>query len=181
MSKKLKIFSLISVFLLTISTGKATVIVADDGWHFFQFPGWLNPALPNDYSWFTSFEFTLVQPALLTVQDLGDSVDQFSVYDHGSLIFTTSEPSGGGVGNFFDPDLAASITELSRGHFLLMPGDHVITGVNIRYLSTDYGGGAALRLDTMSISEPNIMSLLILSLLLWTAVNFYPSKLRPIN
>lgn len=181
MNKRLRVFALISVLLLTISNAKATVIMADEGWHFFQFPGERNPTLPNDYSWFESFEFTLIQPALLTVQDLGDSVDQFDVYDNGSLIFTTSEPNGGGIGNFFDPDLAASIPELSRGHFLLMPGDHVITGVNVRFRSTDYGGGAALRLDTVSINEPNVMSLLILSLLIWAVVNFFQSKLRPIN
>lgn len=181
MNKRLRIFALISVFLLTIPNAKATVIVADDGWHLFQFPGLLNPALPDDYSWFENFEFTLLQPALLTVQDLGDSVDQFDVYDNGSLIFTTSTPSGGSIGDFFDPDLAASIPELSRGSFLLMPGDHTITGVNIRYVSTDGGGFAALRLDTISINEPNVMSLLIISLLIWAAVNFFQSKLRPIN
>lgn len=186
MNKRLRIFALISVFLLTIPNAKATVIVADDGWHIFQFPGLLSPTLPNpaspdDYSWFESFEFTLLQPALLTVQDLGDNVDQFEVYDNGSLIFTTSDPIGSNIGNFFDPDLAASIPELSRGSFLLMPGDHKITGVNIRYFSFDGDGSAALRLDTISINEPNVMSLLIISLLIWAAVNFFQSKLRPIN
>ncbi len=185
MSKKLKLFSLIGVFLLAISNGKADVVVIapDTGWHHFLFPGMENLTSPYDYSWFTSFKFTLTQPALLTVQDLGDSYEQFEVYDNGRFIFMTSDPSGDSVGYVHDPDLAANIPELSRGQFLLMPGDHVITGVNLFHVSTDYGGEAALRLDTVrdtvSINEPNIMSLLILSLLIWAAVSFYPSKRRP--
>ena len=170
MRKRLIFFAIINVLLFTLPNAKATTITADDGWHVFGFPGVLNPVAPDDYSWFDSFDFSLTQPALLTVQDLGDSTDQFRVSDNGAVIFTTSSPSGGGVGDIFDPDIAAGIPELSHGSFLLGPGAHLITGVNIRFLSTDVGGSAALRLDTVTISEPDIIPLMALCLLTWVTL-----------
>lgn len=163
---------MIGVFFLTVSNAKGEVITADDGWHGFSFPGLLNPVAPEDYSWFDIFEFTLTLPAILTVQDLGDSTDQFSVFDNGSFIFNTSEPSGCCVGDIFNPDIAAGIPELSHGSFLLEPGTHIITGTNNRFASTDFGGAGALRVDTIEINEPNIISLLFLSTFIWVVLSF---------
>ncbi len=172
--KQLNILPIIIIFFITISTAKATTLIsADDGWHTFLFPGIYNPIAPGDYSWFSSFEFTLAKTALITVQDLGQSVDAFRVFDNGKFIFNADGGAGGGNGTVNDPDLGLITPGFSRGSALLAPGKHIITGTNIRYVSTDYGGSAALRVDT--VNEPNSISLLIISLFLWVALSFRPT------
>jgi len=101
------------------------------------------------------------------VQDIDDTTDPFDVYDNGNYIFTTSDPFDGGflspIGNPNNPDEAALHSEFSRGTFMLKPGYHDISGTNIRPNSSDFGGGAFIRVDT--ISEPASLPLILLGIL----------------
>lgn len=148
---------------LTASNVHSLPLTVNGGWHYFEFPGVVNGVYP-DYSWYETFDFSLTKPALLTVQDIGQDVDQFNVFDNNIFIGQTSNPSGGQFlsNSISNPDVAMTIPDFSSGIFLLEIGFHSITGDNIRYLSTDYGGGAFLRVDTISVPEPTTISLFII-------------------
>lgn len=172
----MKLISLL-IFLVSLTAGNAhsLPLTVNGGWHGFDFPGLYNNGIyPGyeefndsgfaDYRWFNSFEFSLTKPAYLRVQDIGLDTDQFAVFDNDIFIGTTSDARGGLIyGDVNDPDLAATIPAYSNGIFFLDIGLHSIIGTNIRYGSTDYGGYAVLRVDTIPVPEPATISLFILA------------------
>ncbi|MDR4517570.1 MAG: PEP-CTERM sorting domain-containing protein [Nitrosomonas sp.] len=161
----------ISLVLCTlyISPVKAVPLTVNGGWDFFTFPGQIlgpeDPArvdgLPPDpsFSWDQEFSFVLAQPALLRIQDIGSGGDRFRIFDNGAELGMTSALFPDNIGDYFDPDLAALDPALDQGSFLLSAGNHTISGVEINH-STDSGGAAALRVDT--IPEPTMIALLAL-------------------
>jgi len=170
----MKLASILVLFIsLTAVNAHSLPLTVNGGWHYFQFPGLVNNGIyPDyqefqgfaDYRWFDSFEFSLTKPAILRVQDVGLDVDQFAVFDNDIFIGQTSDPTGGSINSDVnDPDIAATLFSFSKGAFLLDIGLHSIIGTNIRYLSTDYGGGAFLRVDTITVPEPATISLFIIS------------------
>ncbi len=171
MNKIVQKLIIIIILCFSMSSAKAVPLAIDGGWQNFLFPGLLNlpPGVdPSDplFPWDTSFEFTLTQPGLLTVQDVGIPLDLFQVFDQGLFILETSGPSGNAFPVIDDPDVAALNPDFSRGSILLGIGEHVITGGE-RNHSTDGGGGAFIRVDTVAVTEPSIPSLLILGLLIF--------------
>ncbi len=162
-----------------MSSAKAVPLTVDGGWQGFDFPGQLTAVDPLAflYPWDRSFEFTLTQPGLLTVQDVFDPVDLFQVFDNGLFILQTSQNNSGGFGFTSDPDVAALDPDFSRGTILLGIGDHVITGGEINH-STDGGGSAFIRVDTVSVAEPSILSLLIFGLLIFYYKQFMVKNKR---
>lgn len=165
--------------LFFLTNASAAPLTVNDGWVRFYFPGQDNGSYP--YNWYLDsnltqvahFEFDLTQNARLTVQDVGDTTDQFEVYDNNAFILVTSTPFGGGylsfIGDTNSPDETVLHSEFSQGTFLLGPGHHDITGLNIRPTSTGYGGAAYIRIDT--VSEPATLLLVILGATLITYRN----------
>lgn len=145
--------------LLYISPVKAIPLTVNGGWQFFSFPGQLTVPFDLSFSWEQDFSFVLMQAAVLRIQDIGSGGDSFEVYDNGSVIGTTRALFPDNLGAYFNPDLAALDPALDKGSFLLSAGNHIISGREI-YHSTDSGGGAFLRVDT--IPEPTIIALLAL-------------------
>lgn len=161
----------LSLMLFPVSLiAHAVPLTVNGGWVMFFFPGLENGSSP--YNWYLDaeftqvahFEFDLTQNAMLTVQDIGDTTDQFEVYDNNAYLFVTSAPFGGGytsfIKNTLDPDETALHPEFSQGSTLIGSGHHDITGKNIRFTSTDYGGAAYIRIDT--VPEPATLLLIIL-------------------
>jgi hypothetical protein len=72
---------------------------------------------------------TLSKPALLTVTDVEISGDQFTMYDNGVLLGTTSTPvpNGSSVGECISCALADP--NFSHGFFMLPAGVNSITGI----------------------------------------------------
>jgi hypothetical protein len=73
---------------------------------------------------------TLSAPARLTVTDVEASGDQFTLYDNGQLLGTTSTPVL--FGNFVGECISCALsdgTDFSHGSFTLSAGVNVITGV----------------------------------------------------
>jgi hypothetical protein len=173
----MKLVSLLVLFVsLTAINAHSLPLTVNGGWHDFEFPGLLNNGIyPGyeefndsgfaDYRWFNSFEFSLTKPAFLRVQDLYQDVDQFAVFDNDIFIGLTSDAAGGQYLNdpVRDPDIAAMIPAFSYGVFFLDVGLHSIIGTNIRYQSTDFGGAAVLRVDTITVPEPATISLFVLA------------------
>ena len=171
----MKLVSILVLFAsLTTVNAHSLPLTVDGGWHYFEFPGLVNNGIyPDyqefqgfaDYRWFDSFEFSLTRPAILRVQDLYLDLDQFAVFDNDIFIGLTSDAAGGQYlsNEIDDPDIAATISAFSSGVFYLDIGLHSIIGTNIRYLSTDYGGAAALRVDTITVPEPTTISLFIIA------------------
>ncbi len=171
MNKIVQKLIIISILCFSMSSVKAVPLAVDGGWQGFLFPGLLNLPPGTDagdslYPWDTSFEFNLTQPGLLTVQDIGTPLDLFQVFDNGLFILETSAPSSNNFPDINNPDVAALNPDFSKGSILLGIGNHVITGGE-RNHSTDGGGGAFIRIDTVAVSEPPILSLLILGLFIY--------------
>lgn len=162
MKKISKIMFVSMVVFLFLPGAKAVPLTVDGGWTYFQFPGAQNGSDP--YYWFSNFEFDLTQNAIVTVTDVYATTDQFEVYDNGFYKFTTSDPEGG-PDYGLSPDEASLSPYYSHGSFLLEPGHHDIIGTNIRHLSTDFGGGAYIRVDT--VSEPATLLLMLSGILLF--------------
>lgn len=148
--------------LLFLPNANAVPLTVNGGWMSFSFPGISNGTAP--YSWFSNFEFELTQNAVVTVTDVFANTDQFDVYDNDSYIFTTSDPLDAGIDLGLTPDEASVSPFYSHGSFLLGPGHHDITGINIRPTSADFGGVAYIRVDT--VPEPATVLLMISGLLL---------------
>lgn len=171
----MKLVSILILILFVSLNAHSRPLTVNGGWDGFEFPGLYNNGIyPDyeefndsgfaDYRWFDSFEFTLTKPAILRVQDIGLDVDQFAVFDNDFFIGVTSNPTGGGINSDVnDPDIAATLFSFSKGAFLLDVGPHSIIGTNIRYLSTNYGGAASIRVDTIPVPEPTTISLFIIA------------------
>ncbi len=139
-----KLIASLVVVHLYISSVQAVPLTVNGGWHFFSFPGQLSVPFDPSFSWDQEFSFVLTKPALLRVQDIGSGGDTFRVFDNGIEIGMTSALSPDNIGAYSDPDLAALDPALDQGSFLLLAGNHTISGTEINH-STDSGGGGYLR------------------------------------
>ena len=77
----------------------------------------------------TSWTITLAKAATLTIVDTETSGDQFTLFDNGNLLGTTSTPvvdGSSGIGN--DIGLSLANSDYSRGTFALGAGQNIITG-----------------------------------------------------
>jgi PEP-CTERM motif len=107
--------------------------------------------------------FTFSGPATLDVQDLFESGDQFTVYDFGVAIGSTSAASNGpSCGN--DPVACASVVASSKGAFSLGAGAHSISIQIISEASGFTTGNAAFELVASAVPEPTTVSLMALGL-----------------
>lgn len=113
----------------------------------------VNPAsLPApDAPW----TFTLSGPARLIVSDGFSSGDQFSLFDFGALLGSTSAPTGFGSGCGSDITACLANDDISHGVFLLGAGDHSITGTA---LLSPFGTGAGF-FQVVLTAVPEPMSL----------------------
>lgn len=90
---------------------------------------------------------------VMTIVDAFLAGDEFSVYDFGVLVGTTSAPGGGTpASDASDPDDTLLDGSYGRGIFALGGGSHSIT---IQVASSPFGSGAAFfRLDAAPVPEP---------------------------
>lgn len=116
-------------------------ITVDSLWHDFTFGG-------DGSSWSDNFTFTLTSPALLKITDAFNSGDKFSVYNFGSFLGDTSDPTNG-YQYHADYDAAFASSVFSHAAFLLGPGTYDISGLTI--LSPFEGGRAALQLSSVPL------------------------------
>ncbi len=101
------------------------------------------------------YKFNIDVPAILSVVDLGCAGDLISVYDFGSLLFTTTAPSSTTLScsqmSLSDPDAALAEYSYSRGFGYLAPGLHALT-----FTVAAGGNGTALafRIDSIGQGTP---------------------------
>ena len=86
---------------------------------------------------------TLSKPTTLTVTDVEASGDQFTLYDNGVLLGTTSTPN---YGDYVGECISCALADpnFSHGTFTLAAGTNVITGVfdgSVGYGDGDFGIG----------------------------------------
>jgi len=148
----------VMAFVLVMSLAKtaaAIPLVLGGGWQEFSF-GDVGSSFSETY------QFTLTDPAALTVTDAFLSGDRFEIFNFASSLGLTSAPTSLGdlIGD--DYDTAAADSRWSTGVFLFGAGSYDISGTVT--LSPYFGGGAALRLDRTQegpvIPEPATMALL---------------------
>jgi len=159
---KTKIFLFLALILFLGSAGiaEATIpVIVDNGWYDFAWFGEVGAP------WSASYEFTLVNPAILTITDAFYAGDQFNITDGGVSIGNTSVPGGSSSDNIgTDYTAAAADARWSSGRFYFASGYHLITGSLIASVPGQQTGQGGLRVDTV-IPEPATLSLLGLGLL----------------
>jgi hypothetical protein len=128
-----------------------------------------DPAPPWTYS--ESFA------TILTVTDIDNAGDMFTVYDNGTLVGSTSDvPNTGITNNVYYPDTALTSSDLSHGIFDLSPGSHSITIQVARNALNFVEGAAYFRVDIAPVPLPPTVYLLGGSL-----VGLYGFRLRRKN
>ena len=106
----------------------------------------------------TAWTITLSRPATLTIVDTETSGDQFTMFNNGVLLGTTSTPCdscSSGIGN----DIGAALADLdySRGSFVLPAGVDTITGV----FDGVIGDGDADFVVSNAVPEPATWALML--------------------
>jgi hypothetical protein len=97
----------------------------------------------------------------LTVTDIDNEGDMFTVYDNGSAIGSTSTVANTGITmNVYDPDTALTIPELSHGIFDFSPGSHSITIQIVQNALGLIDGAAYFRVDSAAVPLPPTVYLL---------------------
>jgi PEP-CTERM motif len=107
----------------------------------------------------TSWTITLSHPATLTIVDTETSGDQFTMFNNGGLLGTTSAPCdfcSSGIGN--DIGLALADLDYSRGSFTLPAGVNTISGT----FDGVVGFGDADFVVTTSVPEPATWALMLI-------------------
>jgi hypothetical protein len=135
----------LSVLILTLCIGglpfAALPALADNlddqGWHAFHFDGTGSQAYSKIDG---SYEFFATGPTAIKVTDGYDTGDQFTLYDYGTLLGTSSYvPLKPGDGCYI-PDMCYEDPLYSHGSWLVGPGLHEIT---IFMANSPWGGGDA--------------------------------------
>ena len=132
-------------------------VTVGGGWQHFS---WENG--PGVFNTEGAFTFSSASATTLTITDTGVDGDQFSVFDFGLLIGTTSVPANDGFDNeslTYDQCLADS--RYSHGYFGLGAGNHSITIETIQVANGFTFGGAGFRVDV--VPEPSVLALLSLA------------------
>lgn len=126
-----------------------------------------------------NFNFTIASGFVgqLTVVDASMAGDTFNVFNHGSLLGTTSsvpvQQYGSAPDVGYDYDAALLNSAFSRGVFTLASGNYSITGVQMQSLMMDDGlggltpftsGAGAVKLSVSAVPEPSSMALLFAAL-----------------
>lgn len=101
-----------------------------------------------------AWTFTNAAPVQLVVSDGFASGDQFSFFDFGVLIGTTSASTSGDQCN---EDITACLADdsFSHGSFLLGPGNHSITGEQISGIT----GAGFFQIASTTVPEPMSLGL----------------------
>lgn len=133
--------ALLAGVLLAPAASAATPISIGSSWQVFFFNGVGSGASGEPYTFFAA------TPALVQVTDGFQKGDQFSVYDNGVLLGSTSAVPAVS-GSCADPDVCFTDPTYSHGSFAVGAGNHSITIVTT--VSPYGGGGAWLR----AISSP---------------------------
>jgi hypothetical protein len=148
-----------------VPTQATPITVGNPDWYEFSFGtiGWtaggclLGNCVPGSGG--TQFvgdpPWTFTGGAMITVQDAFLSGDQFTLYDNGVNVFTTSDPTLGG--SYCDnPNLCMSDLHFSTGAIELGDGNHSLT---FRVVTSPFDGGSAFfRADP--VPEPASLMLL---------------------
>jgi hypothetical protein len=134
-------------------------VTVGGGWQSFQWTG--SPGVFNSEGAWT---FSSASPTVFSITDAGVVGDEFSLFDGGLLIGTTSSVANDGYDDeFLTPDQYFADPRWSHGVFDLAPGSHSIT-IQTAVEATGYRSGAAyFRVDV--VPEPATLSFLALGLL----------------
>ncbi|MET0081697.1 MAG: PEP-CTERM sorting domain-containing protein [Sedimenticola sp.] len=141
--------------LLASTQASAIPLTLDGGWQSFGFGG-------TGSSWYSTFEFTISDAAVLSVTDAFLAGDIFEVFaDSVSLGLTSfTSDTTSQIGSDYDSAFASA--SWSSGSWDLAAGSYVISGV---VTASPHGsGGAALRLDTAEVPVPAPLALMGLGL-----------------
>jgi hypothetical protein len=124
------------------------------------------------------WEWSSTRSVLFTITDLFVASDQFEVYDHGVLVFTTPSvpdwPDLGSADPFDpphtgDPDVALASGFFSSFEFLFAPGDHSISIRDIHIPPVSPGGSpfpdGTVAFKAKAVPEPGVILLLGFGLL----------------
>ncbi len=96
--------------------------------------------------------WTITGPATITIQDIGDIGDRFTVSDNGVAIGTTSAPVGTGNPCGFDIGCARANANYSSGSFQLGAGAHSITISVIQNAPGTTSGNAAFLISAPGVT-----------------------------
>lgn len=153
--------------LAALSPAQAAPLSSDGSWTEFSVDAFATP----DFGWVDAegtpltFEFTIAagQVGTLTVVDTGFSGDRFQVYNHGTLLGSTSVAAYGDVDGAitFDADEALA-NGFSRGTFTLGAGTHAIRGLLFASATDTTIGG--IKLTVSPVPEPASYALLMIGL-----------------
>lgn len=150
------------------------VDITDAAWQPFYFADvdspWLDKPAFDDTTQAISFTVTVPsgQSVYLKVTDIGVAGDVFQVFDNGTLLGTTSVPTGSDSDDIgLDYDAAFADAKWSHSGWTLSAGTHVITGAAS---ASPFGAGAGA-LQVAAVPEPQTYALLIsgLALTAWVA------------
>jgi hypothetical protein len=170
---RVSLSALISAVILScllIPSAKASTISAGT-WYEFLFAGVGSASAPCAGNCFVAtqpipsdsgtppYTFDLTSAGEFTVQDLFAGGDQFTVYDSGNLIGTTSLPGSSDINCGASILVCSMTTGISNGTFTLGSGTHSIT-IDVTEAQLD-GGAAAFEL-TAAAPTPEPSSLILL-------------------
>mgnify|MGYP003574543731 FL=1 len=142
MKNKFVLLCLITFLLCTFSTAGAESLGLNSGWQTFT---WTHPDnYRNKIYWDQTFEFTLSNPAVLTVTDAYEKGDRWTIFNYGASLGETPWVPKSTVSTA-DYDVAASDPTWSTDTFELTPGTYQITG---KHRTNAYGNSSGgIRLD----------------------------------
>jgi hypothetical protein len=160
--------------------GSDPALVVGSGWNSFS---WDGTGVDPDPVFNLEGAFTFTVPASSTydllVTDAYLDGDQFTVYNFGSPLFTTSTPLNDGQ-NTSSFDAAYASSAWSHGSELLGPGNYSITLQTISYADDAPSGAAGIQLE--SVPEPSAFCLLALGAgLVLTARRFVVPSRRKVD
>lgn len=153
----------IAGIMLSMSWTNAIAIPLIPNTGFTIFPS--SPSLGGN--WFTTFQFTLATPGILTIVDMCHGGDAYEIFNFGSSLGTTSTAGSFTSTCLLTPTAAETIaipdTRWDEAVFNLSAGTYDISGVT----TIDGGPGAnraAIKLEALQVPEPTTLTLMGLGL-----------------
>jgi hypothetical protein len=104
-----------------------------------------------------AFTFSTASPTQLDVTDIANVGDEFSLFDNGTLIGTTSSVADTGILTSETPDQAFADPQYSHGIFALAPGSHSLT-IQTVVEAVGFSVGAA-DFQVVTVPEPTSLAL----------------------